>query len=158
MSVGKSFVSTLIGIAVDEGLIGSINEPITDYVPALRGSAYDGVRIKDVLQMSSGAQWNEDYSDPESDIARYGVAMATGSSLDQFTASLVRDNEPGTLNLYNSTDTQALGMLVARATGMPMSDYAALKLWQPLGMEYDSYWLTRSRNIWNCNRRSCNQM
>jgi CubicO group peptidase (beta-lactamase class C family) len=69
MSVAKSFIATGIGIAVDEGLI-EIQRPMTDYVPALTGSAYDGVRVKDVLQMSSGAAWNEGYNDPDSDIER----------------------------------------------------------------------------------------
>lgn len=142
MSVGKSFVSALVGIAVDDGLITSIEQPITDYVPELQGSAYDGVRIKDVLQMSSGARWNEDYSDPNSDIARYGAVMGSGASLDAFTASLVRERPPGTFNYYNSTDTQALGMLLVRATGMTMAAWAEQELWQPLGMAHDAYWIT----------------
>lgn len=69
-SVGKSFVSALVGVAVDEGAIASIEDPVSRYAPMLAGGAYDGVRLKDVLQMSSGARWNEDYSDPESDINR----------------------------------------------------------------------------------------
>ncbi len=142
MSVGKSFVSALIGIAINEGLIAGVEAPITDYVPELIGSAYDGVRIKDVLQMSSGARWNEDYSDPDSDIMRYGAVMATGRSFDAFTASLERARPPGTYNYYNSTDTQALGMLLVRATGMSLSEYAEIKLWGPLGMEQDAYWIT----------------
>ena len=142
MSVGKSFVSALVGIAIDEGLIDSVETPITDYVPELRNSAYDNVRIKDVLQMSSGASWNEDYSDPDSDIMRYGAVMARGSSFDKFTASLTRAREPGTYNYYNSTDTQALGMLLARATDMSLSEYAQIKLWEPLGMEKNAYWIT----------------
>lgn len=147
MSVAKSFVSALIGIAINEKLITSVEEPITTYVPELIGSAYDGVRIKDVLQMSSGALWNEDYSDPDSDIMRYGAVMATGSSFDEFTASLEREKPPGTYNYYNSTDTQALGMLVARATGMSMSEYAQIKLWGPLGMEHDAYWITDDAGV-----------
>lgn len=146
MSVGKSFVSALVGIAVDDGLIESIEDPITDYVPSLLGSAYDNVRIKDVLQMSSGARWNEDYSDPDSDIARYGAAFAGGGSLDEFTASLVREHEPGTYNYYNSTDTQALGMLLVQTTGMSMAAYAQEKLWHPLGMANDAYWITDNRH------------
>jgi len=142
MSVGKSFVSALVGIALAEGHIDSIEDPITDYVPSLAGSAYDGVRIKDILQMSSGARWDEDYSDPESDIMRYGYTFGTGASLDEFTATLVREREPGTYNYYNSTDTQALGMLVVAATGRSLADYAGEKLWQPLGMERDAYWIT----------------
>lgn len=140
-SVGKSFLSAMIGIAVQEGHVRSIDEPITDYVPELKNSAYDGVRIKDILQMSSGARWNEDYSDPDSDIMRFASVWANGDSLDDFTASLVREKKPGTFNYYNSMDTQALGMMMVRATGMTLSEYAEQKLWQPLGMEQDAYWV-----------------
>jgi CubicO group peptidase (beta-lactamase class C family) len=141
-SVGKSFVSALVGIALEEGFIDSIEEPITDYVSALTASAYDGVRIKDVLQMSSGARWDEDYSDPESDIMRFSYMFGTGGSFDDFTATLVREHEPGTHNRYNSMDTQALGMLLVAATGQSLSAYAEKKLWAPLGMETDAYWIT----------------
>lgn len=141
MSVGKSFVSAMIGIAIEEGLIGSIKDPITRYVPELAGSAYDNVRIKDVLQMSSGARWTEDYSDPDSDIMRYISAFGSGDSLNAFTASLVREREPGTYNYYNSTDTQALGMLLVKVTGTSLAAYAEKKLWHPLGMEDKAYWI-----------------
>lgn len=142
MSVAKSFISALVGIAIEEGHIGSIEESITKYIPSLVGSAYDNVRIKDVLQMSSGARWNEDYSDPESDIARLGLTLASGGSLNAFSATLVRDKEPGTINLYNSTDTQVLGQLITAATGRSVTDYMQEKLWQPLGMESSAYWIT----------------
>lgn len=142
MSVGKSFVSALVGIALAEGLIRSIEDPVTDYVPALNGSAYEGVRIKDLLQMSSGARWNEDYSDPESDIMRFIRTFGSGASLNDFTATLVRARDPGTYNYYNSTDTQALGMLLVAATGESLAAYAEKKLWGPLGMEHDGYWIT----------------
>lgn len=148
-SVAKSFVSALIGIAIDDGLIESVETPITRYVPELAGSAYDGVRIKDVLQMSSGARWNEDYSDPDSDIMRYGAvwAGAGSGSFDEFTATLEREREPGTYNYYNSTDTQALAMLVSRATGMSLSAYAEQELWQPLGMESAGHWITDKTGV-----------
>jgi CubicO group peptidase (beta-lactamase class C family) len=142
MSVGKSFVSALIGIAVEEGHIESIEDPITQYVPSLVGSAYDGVRIKDVLQMSSGARWNEDYSDPESDIMRFILTFGSGASMNDFTATLVREREPGTYNYYNSSDTQALGMLLVEATGQGLAAYAQDRLWESLGMEMDGYWIT----------------
>jgi CubicO group peptidase (beta-lactamase class C family) len=147
MSVAKSFVSAAIGIAIEEGHIASIEEPITLYAPSLAGSAYDGVRIKDILQMSSGARWNEDYSDPESDINRFGRIMAIGGSLNEFAATLEREREPGTHNHYNSTDTQVLGMLLASATGRTVTDYMSEKLWQPLGMESDAYWMVDSKNF-----------
>lgn len=142
MSVGKSFVSALVGIALEEGLIESVRDPITRYVPELEGSAYDGVEIEDVLQMSSGARWNEDYSDPDSDIARYGRVWASGASLDDFTATLERAREPGTYNYYNSSDTQAIGMLLARVTGRSLAAYAEEKLWGPVGMANDAFWVT----------------
>ncbi|MBM4382578.1 MAG: serine hydrolase [Deltaproteobacteria bacterium] len=142
MSVGKSFVSALIGAAVAEGKIRSIEEPVTAYVTELAGSAYDGVRIKDILQMSSGAKWNEDYSDPESDIGRFAAVFGSGASLNEFTTTLTRAHEPGTVNHYNSADTQVLGSLLRAATGTSLAEYAQRKLWQPLGMEADGYWIT----------------
>ena len=141
MSVAKSFISALIGIAIGEGAIQSVNDPVTQYVPNLRGSAYDGVRIKDVLQMSSGAKWNEDYSDPNSDIGRLGLVLASGGSLNEFSTTLVRDKPPGTVNLYNSTDTQVLGEMLTNATGRSITDYMQEKLWDPLGMESPAYWI-----------------
>lgn len=146
MSVAKSFIATGIGIAVDENLI-DISLPITDYVPSLLGSAYDNVRIKDVLQMSSGAAWNENYNDPNSDVMRLARIMAIGGSMDEFVATLKRATKPGTLNHYNSTDTQALGMLLARATGKSVSEYLTEKIWHPLGMESDGYWLVDDHNV-----------
>ena len=141
MSVAKSFISALLGIAIEEGQINSIEEPVTLYLPSLKGSAYDGVRIKDVLQMSSGARWNEDYGDPNSDINRMARIMAMGGSLNEFAATLTAEKPPGTYNLYNSTDTQVLGMLLQAATGQSVTAYMQAKLWQPLGMESPAYWM-----------------
>ncbi|MEM8709161.1 MAG: serine hydrolase, partial [Actinomycetota bacterium] len=96
-SVAKSFVSALLGIAVAEGLIGSVDDPITQYAPGLTGTAYDGVRLEDVLQMSSGARWVEDYSDPSSDIHRLGAVTTGEITLDEFMTGMVREFEPATL-------------------------------------------------------------
>jgi hypothetical protein len=139
-SVSKSFVSALFGIAVEEGHIRDIMAPVTEYLPELAGSGYDGVPIKDVLQMSSGVGFNEDYGDPFSDINRMGPSMALGSLLD-FAATLERERPPGTLQHYVSVDTQVLGTILVRATGQDLADYASEKLWRPLGMEFDAYWL-----------------
>lgn len=146
MSVSKSFIATGVGIAVDDGLI-DILKPITDYVPSLVGSAYDDVRIKDVLQMSSGAAWNEDYNDTESDIMRLAKIMSIGGSLDNFVSTLVGEQQPGTRNHYNSADTQALAMLLSRATGKSVTDYLSEKIWHPLGMETDAYWMVDDNNV-----------
>jgi CubicO group peptidase (beta-lactamase class C family) len=143
-SVGKSFVSALVGIAIDEGAIGSVEDSVSDYAPMLEGGAYDGVRLKDVLQMSSGARWNEDYSDPESDINGWFRILADGGSLDAFAAGLVRGCEPGTFNRYNTTDTHVLGMVVRCATGRSLTEYLREKLWEPLGAEADAFWVVDS--------------
>jgi CubicO group peptidase (beta-lactamase class C family) len=139
-SVSKSVVSALFGIAVEEGHVPDIMAPVTDYLPELEGSGYDGVPIKHVLQMSSGVGFNEDYGDPFSDINRMGPSMALGSLLD-FAATLERARPPGTLQHYVSVDTQVLGTILVRATGQDLAAYASEKLWQPLGMEFDAVWL-----------------
>jgi len=140
-SVAKSFVSALVGIAIEEGAIGGVEDPVSKYVPALVGSAYDGVRIKDVLQMSSGVAWDETYANPFSDVNRFGAVLFVGGSLNDFVPTLERELQPGTHNRYNSADTHVLGMLVAAATARPLSEYMAEKLWTPLGMEASGHWL-----------------
>ena len=147
MSVAKSFVSAALGIAWGDGLLGDVRQDICVHLPELRGSAYDGVSIKDVLQMSSGARWNEDYSDPDSDINRFIDVFANGGSFNSLAPRLVRQRPPGTYNLYNSLDTQVLGMLLKRVTGEPIRDYMERKLWHPLGMEDDAHWLVDSEGM-----------
>jgi CubicO group peptidase (beta-lactamase class C family) len=146
-SVSKSFVSALVGIALDECEIGSLDEPISDYIDVTPGSAYDGVAIRHVLQMSSGARWNEDYSDPNSDIFRLVAAMGDAGTLDAVVADMVRETEPGTVCRYNSADTQALGALVVAATGRSLSDYMQEKLAEPLGFTAPGYWLIDSAGM-----------
>ena len=146
-SVAKSFVSALVGIAIDEGHIDGIDDPISDYIPVSPGSAYDGVAIRHVLQMSSGARWKEDYADPASDIFRLGAVMSGASTLEAFVATMVRENEPGTVCRYNSADTQALGALLVRATNRSLSDYMQEKLVEPLGIAAPGYWLIDSAGM-----------
>ncbi len=142
MSVAKSFISALVGIAADEGLIGSVEDPISQYFAVESGSAYDGVPIIDVLQMSSGARWNEDYNDPDSDIFRLAAAMNGASTFDEFVATSAREYRSGTMCRYNSADTQALTSLLAGATGRSINDYMQEKLVDPLGLVDESHWLT----------------
>ena len=146
-SMAKSFISALIGIAIHQKYINSIEDKITFYVPQLKNSAYDNVRIKDILQMSSGASWNEDYGDPNSDINRSARIFAIGGSLDEFTSSLEKELEPGSFNRYNSTDTQALGMLLREATGASITEYMQKMLWEPIGAEKNGYWIVDSENM-----------
>ena len=140
-SMSKSVVSALVGIAIDEGHIKSIEETVTDYLPDFADTGYDGVRIKDVLQMSSGVLFNEDYGDFNSDINVMGRYFALGMPMREFSKRLVRDKEPGTYNHYVSIDTQVLGMILVKATGRSITDYMKEKLWDPLGAASDAYWI-----------------
>ncbi len=146
-SVAKSIVSALVGIALDEGRFASIEDPITRYLPELAGSGYDGVRIKDILQMSSGVGFNEDYADYNSDINRFGRTIAFGAPMADFVVTLKRQRPPGTYQHYVSIDTQVLGMLLRKVTGQSLADYLQSRLWQPLGMERDAYWLIDSTGM-----------
>ena len=139
-SVAKSVVSALVGIAVEEGHIASIDDLITDYVPALAGSGYDGVTIKDALTMSSGVAFDEDYDNPMSDVNRLIFSLVAGQSMADTLASLDRIREPGTYNKYISSDTVALGLVLQAATGMPNEAYLATRLWQPMGAEAPAFW------------------
>jgi CubicO group peptidase (beta-lactamase class C family) len=140
-SVTKSFVSALMGIAIQEGHIKSIDQKVSDYLPELNGSAYQDVTIKNLLQMSSGVSWNEDYSDRNSDINRFGRTLALGRSFEKFVKTLEKDKEQGTYNRYNSSDTQVLGMIISKATGKTLSKYLEEKIWKTLGMQSKAWWM-----------------
>jgi CubicO group peptidase (beta-lactamase class C family) len=145
--MAKSFVSALFGIAMEEGYIKSIEQKVEEYLPELIGSGYEGVRIKDVLQMSVGVKFNEDYGDFNSDINKWGRGFALGSSQNKFASTLVREEEPGTKLHYVSINTHVLGMIVAKATGKSLSKYLEEKLWKPMGMEYNAYWLCDNQGM-----------
>ncbi len=146
-SVSKSIISALVGTAVDEGYINDIREPVTNYVPYLQESGYSEVPIKDILQMSSGIHFNEDYADFNSDINRMGRALAFGTSIDEFVSSLDSEKEPGTYNNYVSMDTQVLAMLLREATGQSITEYMENNLWSKIGMEEDAYWLLDGKGM-----------
>ncbi len=141
MSVAKSFVSFLIGVALEEGKIKSLQDPVDKYVPLLKDSGYQGVSLKNVLQMSSGVRFTEDYEDLKSDLVRL-VASFTSGSLNEFVANLPKEREAGTFNKYVSADTQVLGMILAEATGKSLTENMQEKLWSKLGAEHDAEWLT----------------
>lgn len=142
-SVAKSVLATLIGIALDEGAIRSLDDPVTDYAPALKGSAYDGATLRHVLTMSSGVAFDEDYLDFWSDINRMGRELALGGSLDAFAAGLgERAGPPGAARRYVSIDTHVIGMVLAAATGRSVADFLAEKLWARIGAEADGIYLT----------------
>ncbi|GHC61137.1 serine hydrolase domain-containing protein [Limoniibacter endophyticus] len=142
MSVAKSITSTLTGIAIKDGLISGLDAQVVDYVPALEGSAYDGVTVRDVLMMSSGVKWNETYTDPGSDrraLLKAQISQEPGSAM-KLMASLPRAAEPGTVNTYSTGETQVLGEIVRGAIRKPLSEYLSEKIWRPAGMESDATW------------------
>lgn len=138
-SMGKSFVSALIGIAIEEGHIKSVDDPIVTYLPELNTPTFEGVTIKQVMQMASGVAFNEDYSDPKSDINKMSIAVQTMPYID-YIKTLGRWVEPGTKHIYASINTQILGILVARATQVPLAEYLSEHIWEPAGMEHEAYW------------------
>lgn len=142
-SAAKSVLSALIGIAVEEGHIASIRDPIGQYVPSLAGSGYADVPIEDALTMSSGVDFNEDYDNPRSDINMLVFrAMAMSTPIEDSIAELHSIRAPGHFNEYISSDTMALGLVLEAATGMPVADYLSSRLWGPMGAEADATWST----------------
>lgn len=141
-SVAKSLTSILVGAAVRDGHIESLDDPVTRYVPELAGSAYDGVSVRHVLTMSSGVRWNEDYRDPQSDVAKMFTTVPP-PGVDQTVAylkTLPRAHAPGSRWNYNTAETNLIGVIVSRAVGKPLADFASEQLWRPYGMEADAYW------------------
>ncbi|WP_250656965.1 serine hydrolase domain-containing protein [Alkalimarinus coralli] len=145
-STAKSFLSAIFGVAVAEGHIASLQDPVTQYVPELKGSGYDGVSIKNVLQMSSGVRFDEDYGRFNSDINRFGRTMALGGSFDDFAASLEKEREQGEYLHYVSIDTHVLGMVLRNATGREIADYFNEKLWSQIGAEDSALYIVDSYN------------
>src|SRR5699024_7843853 len=142
-SIAKSYLSALMGVLVEEGAINSIDDPVTTYLPGLEGRAYDGASIRDVLQMASGVEINEDYLDPKSDINKMGRALALGGSMDDYAAGFrKRDREPGAEWKYVSIDTHVAGMVIRAATGKSVIELLDEKIMQPLRLEQNPYYLT----------------
>jgi CubicO group peptidase (beta-lactamase class C family) len=148
-STAKSMTATLAGAALHEGAIGSLDDPCDLYLPRLRGSAYEGVTIRNVLRMCSGVAWREDYdADARSEVYRLGRAMARrrpGAVLDLL-GELPRAHPQGAVFNYSTGDSCVLGAVVAAATGRPLADYLAERAWGPGGMEADGHWQLESED------------
>jgi CubicO group peptidase (beta-lactamase class C family) len=141
-SVAKSITSMLVGAALAQGKIRSLDDDLTRYVARLKGSAYEGVSVRHALQMSSGIGWNEDYLDPNSNRRKMYEAQTCGRSgavLD-YLASLQRVAAPGERFNYSTGETYVVGQILVGATGQSLSDYLSQQLWGPLGMQSDAYW------------------
>jgi CubicO group peptidase (beta-lactamase class C family) len=142
-SVAKSFTSTLVGAAVRDGHIKSMDDKVSAYIPDLKGSAYDEVSVRQLLTMTSGVAWNEDYADRNSDVARFNnhKPEAGVDALVSYMRRLPRAVPPGTRWNYSTGETNLVGILVSSATKRPLAQYLSEKVWVPAGMEQQATWL-----------------
>lgn len=153
-SVAKSFTSTLLGAAVKDGFIKSLDDPVTQYIPGLAGSAYEGVTVRQLATMTSGVKWNEDYTDPDSDVAKtqsFVIEHGADAIVAQM-RSLPREAEPGAKWVYKTGETNLIGVLVENAVGKPLAEYAAAKIVEPAGFEGGLFWMVdpRGGNVGGC--------
>lgn len=142
-SVAKSFTSTLVGAALKDGYIKSLDDKVTDYVTSMKGSAYDDVTIKQLITMTSGVAWNEDYLDPSSDVSKFNFHKAE-DGLDvtaSYMRTLKRDKPPGTFWRYSTGETNLIGLVVRKAVNKPLAQYLSEKVWSSIGAESDASWV-----------------
>ena len=146
-SAAKSFTSTLVGAAIKDGKIGSVDDPVTKYVPELRGSAWDDVTIRHALTMSTGIEYKEIYGQGGDGGRITGLAVPDGRPVPEgidlltFLAKSKRLAPAGTTFNYASSVSRLLGVIVANATGKPLNAYLSEKVWVPAGMEHDASWI-----------------
>ena len=140
--MAKSITSLLIGVAIKEGKIKSVQQPVSDFIPEFKVGEKARVKIIDLLTMSSGSDWDESYINPLS----VTTALYYGSDVYKTATAVNIIHQPGTLHSYKSGDTQLLGLLLEKATGQTLSDYAAEKLWQPLGAQHPALWSVDHEN------------
>ncbi len=136
-SVAKSVTSLLVGAAIKDGYIESVDEKVSDYLPRLKNSSYDDVTIRHLMQMASGVEWNEDYADPEADINT--IEWDTLSVYEQL-RDKPRAADPGALFHYNTAEINLVGTLLRSAIGNNLSTYLTEKIWRPFGMESIAFW------------------
>lgn len=147
-SMAKSYLSALFGILKAEGAFDSLTDPVTKYAPQLAGSAYHDVSILNVLQMTSGIEFDEDYLDYHSDINRMGRVLALGGTMDGFASGLMaRAATPGEVWDYVSIDTHVLGMVIRGATGRDIPGLLSEKVIAPLGLEAEPYYITDGEGV-----------
>jgi len=146
MSTVKSMTAMLVGAAIADSAISSLDDPVTRYVPALKGCPYDAVTVRHLLTMSSGMSWLEDYTDKQSDVNRYSKSLAdkVPGGVLALLRSCSRANAPGQVWHYNTGDTYLLGTVVSMATGRTLADYMSERIWQPCGMEFDGFYTLES--------------
>ncbi|NCP18100.1 MAG: beta-lactamase family protein [Erythrobacter sp.] len=153
-SVAKSFTSTLLGAALKDGFIASLNDPVSQYIPGLKGSAYDDVTVEQLATMTSGVKWNEDYSDPNSDVAKmFNVTPEPGQDqVVEYMKTLPREAPAGEKWVYKTGETNLIGVLVENAVGETLAEYAKRKIVDPAGFAHPLFWQTdlSGRSVGGC--------
>jgi CubicO group peptidase (beta-lactamase class C family) len=145
-SMAKSVASTLVGVALKQGLIGSLDDPLTRYLPQLKGGAYEGVSVRNIMQMASGVKWNETYTDPHSDRRKLldkQLEQKPGAIL-AYMNTLSKAGAPGSIWNYSTGESFLVGALLEAATHQPLATYLSQNLWTRLGMEHDATWWLES--------------
>ncbi|HEY8327864.1 MAG TPA: serine hydrolase [Rhodanobacter sp.] len=142
-SVAKSVTSVLLGIALQRGDIHSLDDTLGTYIPELRDSAYAKVTVQQLLTMTSGVHWNEDYADANSDVAQMyrGACVDGRAHVLSYLRKQPRQWPAGTHFNYNTAETDLLGILVQRATHRSLAAYLSQTIWQPYGMAADATWI-----------------
>lgn len=142
-SVAKSMTSTLVGAALRDGSIKSMDDKVSAYIAQMKGSAYDDVSIRQLLTMTSGVKWNEDYADPNSDVAKFNNHKPEEGvdALVSYMRKLPREAPAGTRWLYSTGETNLVGILLNQATKKPLATYLSEKIWVPAGMEQQATWI-----------------
>ncbi|MFT4111604.1 serine hydrolase domain-containing protein [Silvibacterium sp.] len=142
-SMTKSVTDTLVGVALHRGKIHSLSDPVTLYLPELRGSAYEGVTVLQVMTMTTGVRWHEDYTTTDADNVRlYTQTPPRGeNSTLAYMSTLPRAAAPGSVWNYNTGETDLLGVLLRRVTGQSLAEQLSSAVWQHAGMERDATWI-----------------
>jgi CubicO group peptidase (beta-lactamase class C family) len=145
-SMAKSISSTLVGAALRQGLIPTLDVHLSRYVPALKGGGYDGVTIRHLLQMASGVRWDETYTDPKSDVSKLGLQLLAQKpgAVVNYMRALPKAGAPGSTWNYSTGETYLIGAVIEGATHKPLATYLSETLWSPLGMEQDATWWLES--------------
>ncbi len=138
-SITKAITSTLIGAAINKGFIDNLEDTVADYLPRMRGTPYEGVTLKNILQMSSGIAFNEDYEDPESDVIRAGRLQ--GTALTDYLSLLPRRHVQGEYFNYSTGESNLLGEILRSAIGNNATTFLDHNIWQSFGMEHKGNWL-----------------
>ncbi|TIQ62067.1 MAG: beta-lactamase family protein [Mesorhizobium sp.] len=140
-SVAKSITAILVGAAIQDGYVTSMDDLVSDYVPQLKSGAFDGVTIRELFTMSSGVKFDDNWRDPDGNATRFAVWPYANEDPASYLSRLPRVDRPGAKWVYNNADAHIAGILVSTATGKFLSAYLAEKLWKPFGMESNAYWM-----------------